>query len=364
MSRNGVIICNDATVVPPLSAELANQTGVLCNGAVVEQAITRRGPHPAHDAPPLAQASSAVQPPANLAGTWLWGGQLYWHFGHFLTESASRLWAFDAARLDIEGIIFLPKRFGTGLELLDWQQEYLSLAGITTDVHVASTPTVVERLLVPEQGFGTGELATGTETYRRFITKRFAANIAPDGPERLYLSRSRFGPRKGGILGETTLEAHLSAEGYEVFHPQEHSLTEQIARMKAAKRIVGPDGSAFHLAGLVARQDVRAAMIMRRNAMTAVHLLRQFEGLRDARLHAINAIRNDWTPNGAPPDRLSFAELDFVALARSLRCAGLIDGEGWSDPPQGTIRKRIRQLSRRRGVGLAPVPPAPRVNIV
>jgi capsular polysaccharide biosynthesis protein len=240
----------------------------------------------------------------HLPGTWLWCGQLYWHFGHFLTESASQLWAHHGVRDEVQGVIFTPKRFGVGETLLDWQREYLALAGVPAATRIVTTPTQVERLLVPDQGFGTGDLASGTTPYRAFIKDRFAAGVAPDGPERLYLSRSRFGPRKGDILGEAEIESQLVAEVYEIFHPQEHSLTTQIARMKEARRIVGPDGSAFHLAGLVARPDVRAAMIMRRNAPTAIHLLRQFEGICGAQLQAINAIRFDWTPNGAPPDRL------------------------------------------------------------
>lgn len=345
---------DDAIIVPPLSAMRANATGVLHNGAAVEQAVTYRGPHPAHAAPPN------VAPVAEVAGTWLWGGQLYRHFGHFLTESAARLWAFGQTGEDVRGVIFTPKRFAAGDTLLKWQTDYLAMAGVAAAVHVATTPTKVERLLVAAQGFGTGDLSAGTDAYKAFFRDRFAADIAPDGPERLYLSRSRFGPRKGGVLGEDVIEAALAAEGYEIFHPQDHPLDVQIAHMKAARRIVGPDGSAFHLAGLVARPDVRAAAIMRRNTAATVHLQRQFKGLRGARLLAMNAIRRDWTPGGAPPDRLSFAELDFAVLSRALRRGGLIDREGWKDPAPDAVAKRIRQLSRRRGVKLEPAAPPPR----
>ena len=355
MTRSGVLALDGAIAVPPPSRADAHLTGVLHNGQPVEPARTFRGQDPAHGDP------RACPPAARLDGSWMWAGQLYWHFGHFLTESATRLWAFEALRERLDGIVFTPKRYGAGHHLLAWQAEFLALAGIRTDVRVVTAPTEIETLLVPRQEFGAGRLIGGGDNFRRFIAERFATDIRPDGPERLYLSRSRFGPRKGGILGEDMLEHHLAAEGYEVFHPELHPLHEQIARIKAARRLVGPDGSAFHLAGLVARPDLRAAMILRRNTETARPILHQFSALLGARLHAINAIRQDWTPNGAPPDRLSFAELDFADLSRALRRHGLIDGEGWADPDRPVIARQLRRLGRRRGVRLRPVAAEPRV---
>ncbi|MGB0926766.1 MAG: glycosyltransferase family 61 protein [Pikeienuella sp.] len=356
MMQSGVIVRDGAVVVPPLSRETVNQTGVLVNGAPDPAAITYRGGHTAHDNPPDIAAQE------HLPGSWLWAGPLYWHFGHFLTESITRLWAYDAVRQNLDGVIFTPKRYGAGAEILPWQAEFLEMAGIGLPTRVLTRATAVERLIIPAQGFGTGKMIGGTGAFRHFVQTRFAKDIPANGPERLYLSRSKFGPRKGGLLGEVGIESHLAAEGYEIFHPQNHTLQKQIAMLKAAKRIIGADGSAFHLAGLVARRDVRAAMVMRRNAITPMHLIGQFEALRGAKLHAINAIRQDWTPNGAPPDRLSYAELDFAVLSRALRRLGLIDREGWAEPTPESVTRRIRQLSRRRGVSLMPVRPEPRIT--
>lgn len=350
MNLTGVIVCDGAIVVPPLSLDLVNQTGVLWNGDVVRQSITRRGAQPAHAPPPRSTDATA-----ELKGTWMWAGQLYQHFGHFLTESATRLWAYEYLRENIAGIIYTPKRFAGDVDLALWQQDFLRAAGVDVQTQIVRTPTMVDRLVIPEQGFGLGRLALATPEYRTFIRERFAAGIAPDGPERLYLSRSRFGHRKGGLLAESEVEAHLATEGYEIFHPEEHPIPVQIARMKAARRVLGPDGSAFHLAGLVARPDLKAAVIMRRNTAVSQNLIRQFSSLRGVRLNAVNAIRNDWTSEGKKPDSSSYAELGFADLSQQLQALEMIDGRGWPDPNKETIRKYIQQIARARGSKLIPL---------
>ncbi|MFC3119099.1 glycosyltransferase 61 family protein [Jhaorihella thermophila] len=101
--------------------------------------------------------------------------------------------------------------------------------------------------------------------FRTAIHERFAREVEPDGPERLYVSRSALGLGKG-LLGEELLESLLEREGYEIFHPQKHPMQTQIARYKAARQIVAADGSALHLYAMVGRADQRVAMISRRES--------------------------------------------------------------------------------------------------
>lgn len=346
---------NNAVIIPPTAPDAPLQTGVLAEGAIVPEAISYRGPHPSHENP------APQRPQARLSGRWLWGGQLYWHFGHFLTESATRLWAY-AIHGPFDGVVFAPKRAHAGTDMPVWTQEFFRAAGMGNNIRVVTAPTEIETLVVAEQGFGLGDLSIGSREFRRFLQDDFAKDIAPDGPERLYLSRSEFGPKKGGLLGEPVLEDYLSGEGYEIFHPQKHPLPVQIARLKAAHRIAGPDGSAFHLAGFVARRDVQTALIMRRNSSVAQHIIRQFNSLLGVRVNAVNAIRNDWTVGGVRPDASSYGELDFADLSCQMQSLGMIEQSGWSDPGKGIIRKRIRQLSRKRGATLVPVPASERVT--
>ena len=65
---------------------------------------------------------------------------------------------------------------------------------------------------VPVQGFGMNDLIVGSEAFRGFINKHAGASIAPEGAEKLYISRSTLPRDRGSILGEYKLEEYLRAE--------------------------------------------------------------------------------------------------------------------------------------------------------
>lgn len=315
--------------------------------------------------PSQKQPIAPPSPSDHRTGTWLYAGQLYWHFGHFLTESAARLWAYDQVKAQIDGILFLPKRINGGDYLLEWQKDFLQSAGCDAGAEVITSLTSVDHLIVPGQGFGLGEISAGTPAFQDFAKNRFAQNISPDGPQKLYISRSAFGVNRGGVIGEDMLEQYLADEGYEVFHPQNASLADQIARYKAADKIIALDGSALHLAGYVVQPTQQVAMVMRRNANTPLTIALQFQGFRGRPPAIINAIEQDWVPKGAETaDRQSFCQLDFARLETDLHAAGFVSGTAnWSGPGPRVIRRRIARLSRRKGVDLTPLRPSPRLLV-
>ncbi|MGB0506854.1 MAG: glycosyltransferase family 61 protein [Pikeienuella sp.] len=351
----------NARLIPPWRTEDPQQTGAIDDtGTLIPHGVTWRGTWPSQKTP--------IDPPPikdQRPGTWLYAGQLFWHFGHFLTESAARLWAIEQLRERIDGILFLPKRVTGGDYLLDWQKEFFTAAGVDKPIEIITEPTQVEKLLIPGQGFGLGEISSGTSAFQKFTCNRFAQGIAPDGPEKLYITRSAFGPNRGGVIGEDIIETYMADEGYEILHPQKASLANQIARYKAAKYIVALDGSALHLAGYVARPDQNIAMIMRRNATTPATIILQLQGFRGKPPLVINTIEQDWVPAGSTTaDRQSFCQLDFQQLHRELLEAQFITDETpWVGPTSRFIRRRIARLSRRKGVELVPLKPSPRVLI-
>jgi hypothetical protein len=279
-----------------------------------------------------------------LAGRWLYGGILYAHFGHVLTETLARLWALDHVG-GIDGILFFPLD-PAGDERL--AREALALLGIALPVRTVTGAVEVEELVIAPQGMGTVDLMGGSPEFRDFVRTRLAGRREPGLPRRLYISRSRNRAERGSILGEARLEANLAAEGYAIFHPQEHDLAAQAAHYASAEAIVGPDGSPWHLVAYAAGAETRAAVIKRRPgrewAMLALHL-RQF-GLGE--VIAVEG-RGGWAPGGVRRAGLSASgEVSFAALHAALRAGGFIDGAApW---PDLTAAEREAELLR---LGLA-----------
>ena len=272
-------------------------------------------------------------PPATrkpLAGRWLWGGVLYWNFAHFVAESLGRLWALDGGTKDIDGIVFVPRRSGDRTSLLSFQTGVFEALGIDLPIVVADEPLEVEELIVPGQGFGLGAIVEGTPAFRSFIHDRFGAGIAPDGPERLYISRSQLSANRGGLLGETLLEEHLRTEGYEIFSPEKHDIATQIARYKAAKQIISCDGSALHLFAFCGRADQDVAMIIRRKSAATTLIERHITHFTGRAPQPIDCLRAEWQQPGTRRARLVVGEPDMPGLQDALRAGGFItDGAAW-----------------------------------
>lgn len=348
-----VVTSQNAVIHPPTESAMIQEAGVIsASGEYIAHGATWRGRRPITMEPRNPEPATQT-----LKGRWLFGGLLWVHFGHFLAESTSRLWALDNLA-DLDGIIFFPKRPKVGEMTVQFQADFLRLLGCNLPMHIATEPTEVETLLVPGQGFGLGHLSTGTPEYRDYFHNNFGKSVAPDGPERLYLSRSALGPKRGGIVGEEYLEQSLIAHGYEIFHPQQHSMETQIARYKAAKKIVSLDGSALHLFALVGRPDQDIAMILRRTSGVYKNIENQLSAFCGKDPVVIDAIESDWLLEGSKrPDRQSVGSLNHGMLAAALANNGFIDtAEGWSGMPWRQRNRAIRNLSKKRGIPYNEVP--------
>lgn len=310
-----------AVVYPARGAALRQRAGVLdAAGNYVATAAHWRYQRP------LTLRPRAIRPReiGDLPGRWLWAGSLVSHFGHFLTESTTRIWALDHIRRSFDGIIFIPKSRPVPESLANWQTEFMKLMGIDLPVRIITRPTRVDRLVVPGQGFGLGTISAGTPEMRAMMARRFAPDVEGSGGPRLYISRSGLGLRGSMILGETDLEAGLAAQGYDILHPQDHSISDQIARMRGAQQIVVADGSAAHLLGFVARADQQIAYVLRRRHWIEAPLaqLAQFSGRSPL---VVDALKRFWVQKARPENgHLTFGELDLPKLQAILTAEGFL----------------------------------------
>ncbi|QFS83819.1 hypothetical protein FIU97_13810 [Roseivivax sp. THAF40] len=329
----------DAVVVPPVESAFQQPAGILrADGSYCDTGAFWRNHRPLTTAPAAPDRIAETLP-----GRWLWAGVLWVHFGHFLVESTGRLWGIEAAKQAFDGILYMPKRPARGDEIAGWQRAFWEMCGIDLPVRVLTEPARVEELVVPGQGFGLGDIISGTPAFRSYMAGHFARGIAPDGPERLYLSRSKLGLSKGGLIGETRLEEQLTQHGYEIFHPQDHDLPTQIARYKAAKQVVAAEGSALHLFGFVGRPEQQVATILRRQSgatdQIAEHL-RSFCGIEMAQIERLQRI---FRKKGGHKKRHDLGVIHMDGVREELAARGFIaDGAApWDKIRWNEVRRVI-----------------------
>lgn len=354
-----IISVPEALIATTPSQEMIQPMGVFdANGRYVHEAVLWRGR-------PLMVEPEPPEAVDRLPGRWIWGGVLLNHFGHFLTESLGRLWALQAVQGKVDGLVFVPKREaqddGVELEMQAFHRLFFDLAKVDVPIRILNRPTRVELLEVPGQGFGIGPMAAGTAVFRSFMAERFARDVAPVGSGRLYISRSGLSAQRGGILWEKRLEQLLEAEGYEIYHPQQHPLADQIARYKGARQIVALDGSALHLAAMTGMRDQQVAVIKRRDSHASDTIVTHLAAFLGIVPDVIDVILQDWVRSDRKrADRFSIGELDFGALGRELGAKGYIDGgDNWPSltPDEALSAIRDVEATLRRGkLTYTPVP--------
>lgn len=338
----------NATLVPPQKSDLVQECGVLdADQKFCGSSATWRGRRQT-----IVPPTFTPTPQKQLAGRHLYCGQIWSHFGHFMAESLSRLWVLDQLDEPPTSLVFLPKRPNRAQGLHGYQKDFLRLLQIDIPVQIIEEPTQVEELIVPGQGFGLGAIAAGTDPFRSFFANRFATHVKADGPDGLYLSRSALQGMEGSALHEEAIETSLARDGITTIHPQQLSLEDQIARCRAAKRIVALDGSALHLFGFVGRAHQNVGIILRRNSKVFESIRTQLRSFCEAEPMVFDAIAADWIPeHKSRPGRYSFGEIDFPVLAKLMHETGFGPAPALWDIPRFRDMKRVmRAFSAQKGV--------------
>lgn len=256
-----------------------------------------------------------------LKGRFLYGGLARDHFGHFLLESLSRLWAIPHVTDPVEAVLFSPRRGAPMMAPLlpEYQPLFQMLSGDVPSA-LLTEPVLVEELLVPSPGFGHQSWIAGTSQFRAVVRPRLEAACAAEGPVKLYISRRQLDGDDKHVDQEDRIEEMMQTAGYSVFHPQAHSIETQIAHYRAARFIVGPDGSAFHLAAFVSQPVAQVGLIKRRHRDAVVRsFAHQFAAFGGSECHLINAL----LPQTDTLD-INTARLDFDQLKDAMHQVGLL----------------------------------------
>jgi len=275
-----------------------------------------------------------VQIAEKLSGTWLYAGDFWPHFGHFLFESVSRLWAIDHLDQPIDGLIFSSPKPNTALECKDpsFQRDMLRRVGADLPVRILSQNTQVENLIVPRQGCGLGPLAVGTPEFRDFIRDKLRGKIKPNAAKKVYISRLGYRLRRGGLFAESRIEHNLKMEGYQSFSPERVPLDEQIATYMGAEKIVSSDSTALHVVAFLAKEDQDIAILLRRKE-GAKDILPNIVGCTGKLPLVIDRIKAFHSrDNLRHPNWSTFAELDFEMVGKDLHAGGFIEApEVWGN---------------------------------
>lgn len=294
----------------------------------------------------IAQVQVPHQNLPRLRGRYLYVGLVQnQHFGHFLTENTTRLWALDHTG-PVDGILYLGRY--PNQPLASYIKDLFAVFAPSVPLVPVTRPTQVDRLVVPQTlAFPQGALY-GHPLNRTFFDARISA-LPPcrsEMPKHLFVSRSHLANGAAKFVLEEEIDANFRAQGYTVVHPQELPVAEQLQLYANAEKLVFSEGSAIHLYVLAARPDQQVYFIWRRQVMHPI-FARQLESFGAGPLAGSNHVRASLFHRRFPGDRARAASLiDFDTLGAELASLGYIDPTQWTEPSQKQLTQAVRKWTK------------------
>jgi hypothetical protein len=169
----------------------------------------------------------------------VWGGNIMGHYGHFLTESVSRLWpVLPGARLEgMPVVLTTPKATPF---VLQWLEAFGAPVVQLPDRGAVR----FTRMVVPEPALRHGAWISPAIRDIHLHVRRGLDVERPATRDVVWLSRSKLGPNRvpydEGLL-EWLIRDHVT-----VISPETMTVAEQVAALEGSRGVAGVCGSAFH----------------------------------------------------------------------------------------------------------------------
>lgn len=181
-------------------------------------------------------------------GTYLYGGPVIMHYGHFLTAALPRLW--QAVRRGLPSgarILVHSHEAPEAWFQRDYVRAILGRLGMEPDRFVRfERPTAIPCLHVPRPALEEQNFAH--RVFRDLCLRIGRPLGAPRGSRIAYLSKTRVANGTFCLMNEAAMEDVMRTAGIEVVHPEGLPWAEQVALLSSCAAVVGTAGSAFHTA--------------------------------------------------------------------------------------------------------------------
>jgi capsular polysaccharide biosynthesis protein len=293
--------------------------GTLClydkHGVRIDSSCIRRGPGMSEYYKAGPEAVAVPKACAIIRKPLLYLSWAQSHWGHFLTEGVSRLWA-RCAYAEMRQIRCLSLLPYPGSASVAGYLAALGLAG--EQVRDFKVPVRIDKCFVPAASFSNRAEAYAAHLRpSREVVAAADRDAAQPVQRAVYMSRARLGADRL-IRRELELELALCSLGVRIVYPEQLSLAEQIQLFNAHRVFIGCWGSAFH--GLcLARDPEKITTHIIVDAVPNANYL-MFDALFGCRSNYIQAM---YPTPGAPGDRPgSDLTLDVEAFLAYLREAG------------------------------------------
>ena len=217
------------SIMMPLQGSMDSFAGGLfdADGQFVADSLLHRG-----------RPCEPCTPSETLQGTYIYGGCLFGHFGHFIWESLSRLYV--VRKCKPYPIVFSSPNDTEKIFLEAFHALYKTL-GAKNGIQLVARPTRIENLIYDSPGSSLSPLFI-TDAQLTALMHCDFRDMEPVH-EKVWLSRAML--NFGKLTNEREIEKAIRALGFTILYPEKLTFLEQIRIVSTAKIVAGCDGSAF-----------------------------------------------------------------------------------------------------------------------
>lgn len=168
-----------------------------------------------------------------LKGTYIYGGCLFAHFGHFIWESLTRLDAILKCRN--YPILFISPND----QVFNTQKLFFKTLGIKNDIIVIRKPTEVSSLIYssPQSSLYPAYMSDS------LLSAMGIKNFDSMTERKVWFSRTKL--KYGKIVNEEEIESEVKSMGFDIIYPEKLPLQEQIKLISTSRIVSGFTGSQF-----------------------------------------------------------------------------------------------------------------------
>jgi hypothetical protein len=181
--------------------------------------------------------------------SYIYGGVIHEHYGHFLLSTYSRYWNHALLADTSRKILYHSDHDITHWLARPYVAAIMTGLGLSPERFVRFDTSVrVREIVIPAPGIEeTGYAYTGFTRASNILGRRIAgAHIGAMRNTPAYLSKSRLATGVGHIVNERDFTDILASNGVEIIYPEELSFAEQVAVYYNYPVVCGATGSALH----------------------------------------------------------------------------------------------------------------------
>ncbi|GJE29715.1 hypothetical protein LKMONMHP_4599 [Methylobacterium organophilum] len=220
------------------------------DGKFISESIDyREGLYPPPDQVISTEAQLYEIPHHRENTTYIYGGRINPHFGHFLINTLPRYWNVTKIRSPNTKILYHGPNSSEELFSIPFVSTIFRQLGLAPrDFINFQQNTKISNIVIPSTSFE--EQRAGYLPYRNLcssigdrILYKFGDNAEIST---IYYSKTRLKSAVGNISNEIEIENYLHSNGVQIFYPEMLSFEEQIYLMSNCKNIIASSGSFLH----------------------------------------------------------------------------------------------------------------------